>query len=799
MTLSVLKRNKSVQPWDQDKINSAIFSAMESVLSAINVEDDRVNEVGLLVRMYFESKQRNEDTDVFDVEDIQDIVVATLQSQDFHEVATAYTTYRTQQSILRPSTIGLSEALADYVTYSKYSRSDASTGYLKSWPKICDSLEEMYERQIQRRIDSSIKPLEVDKVKTGMKAAMNLIRSKVILPSMRSLQFAGLPIESNNARMYNCSFSPVNRLDFFKETFFLLLSGCGVGYSVQDTHIAYLPQLTKSRKVKTLTIEDSIEGWAEALDFLLNGYVDGSPEMGEEAFYPEFNYIYVRKEGEELKTSGGKAPGHIPLKTALEAIRVILDDIALTEWTPFKAHRITCLLAEAVLAGGIRRSSLICLFDEDDYEIYNCKRSKTWFTDFPELRLANNSVAIPFDKVGSFNWKKLIDTAMNYGEPGFFIQQHEYHGTNPCGEIGLDAAATLHGYKNQTKFINQGTRGLGFTFCNLTSINLSKITSMVEFLEACEAATVIGTIQASFDQVGKDEDLAVANPLTDATREIMQEDALLGVSLNAIFDSKYDLSEEELQEGALHCLRFNEVYAEALGINKASRLTTVKPEGTSSLALGGCSAGVHPHHSKSYFRRVKASPQESCAQLMKAFNPHMVTEVSDTEWLITFPIVAPEGAVTKDDVSALDLLDKIGKIYKNWVVPGTRSLEEDPYQTYNSALITHNVSSTVTIKEDEKDEVIDWLEGNYVNYQEQIDFVGEERNMMMPAIAFMRHYGDKDYPNAPFEAVTSAADVVKFNELISNYKPVPYDQIHKAHTEFGSACEGPSCEIEPPF
>lgn len=800
--MQVRKRNGKLESFDNGKIQAAIFAAMETVLGPLNIDDSEIEKLseiveGTLKETYVPSDYR-ENSFIFNIENIQDAVVSALQVGDYHEVATAYTRYRTEREMLRPYASGLSDQLSDYILYSKYSRTDPSTGKLIDWDTIVDNLGAMWKKQVKKTIQDKLpfvpKQLTSPTFDNDLDAAIAAVRRKDILPSMRSLQFAGVPIEVNNSRMYNCSFKVVDNLRFFGEAFFLLLSGCGVGYSVQQEHVNKLPELTKSRNVVHHIVEDTIEGWQSALDALIYSYCD-DVDNGNFGYYAEFDYSAIRAEGSLLKTSGGKAPGHIPLKDCIESIRKILDEIVDSGWTPFLSHRIVCTLAEAVLAGGIRRSSLICLFDEFDTEMFHCKSDKSWFSKYPELRLSNNSVAIPKEKVNDFDWKKILTTALNYGEPGFFIQQHLFHGTNPCGEIGLDGASTRDGYK-ASKVSPVFSGDGGFSFCNLTSINCSTLHSEYDFLNRCKFAALIGTIQATFTEVTDNVELS---RLDKGSKAIIEEDALLGVSLGGIMDCPISLDGVMLRVGAGAVVQNNIDYANYLGINPAARTTTVKPEGTSSLLLGGISNGTHPHHSSHYFRRVKANPNESCAQLMMRYNPHMVTEISETEWVITFPIVAPDNARAKEDWAATELLDFIKNIYLNWVLPGTyvrytNSGFAKDIASFPSRGITHNVSSTVTFKKEEMPEIVEWLEENYGDYGKEEG--GNMPNLMMPAIAFMSWFSDKAYPNMPFEAVTTEADAVKFNSLIDNWVDLPYGSITNAFLEPGSACEGPSCEFD---
>jgi len=688
--MQIVKRDGTRMPFDGKKI----FKVLEKAGLG---KDEQLN--------VYQSVMRDLVADSYHVDDIHDIVQDKMESVNL-QAASNYRDYRYQREDARTFKHVGKGALSEYILHSKYAHPS------EDWEDVVDRVLDMH----QRTLNIDCKDLRTDLV------------LKKVLPSMRSLQFGGEAIEVNNARMYNCSFSLCDRLSFFSEAFFLLLSGCGVGYSVSKEHVNKLPELTYSRRQVVLhRVTDTIEGWAEAADRLVQGATQGD--------YVEFDYSQIRPEGSILHTTKGVAPGHVPLKIALENVRSLLDSANGRRLTPFECHRIVCFLAEGVLSGGIRRSSLICLFDQDDTEMFNCKRGE-WFNTYPELRLSNNSVII---KNADANfWESMVVSMMEYGEPGYFATKSNSHGTNPCGEIGLDPV------------INEQT---GFAFCNLTEVDVSKCASEADLLHAVQQATILGTIQASYTDFPF---------LESQSQAIAKENALLGVSMTGIQEAKITLSDELLRACSKRAVETNVEYSKILGINPAKRVTCVKPSGTASLFLG-TTPGIHPAHSKWFFRRVTANKNEPVFQEFMKVNPHMCEQKPDGDWVITFPMWS--GGKTRHDMDAKQMIEEVTRFYKNWILPaGTKDL-------------THNVSCTITVKDEEREFLKSYLNDHYHEVQ---------------AMSFLPDYGDVVYPFAPFQEVRSVADMARWIELARWYRPVDYKE---GVSDFGAACEGPSCEI----
>ena len=368
----------------------------------------------------------------------------------------------------------------------------------------------------------------------------------------------------------------------FSELMFLLLSGTGVGYSVQGHHVEKLPEIRKPTKTRRYLVGDSIEGWSDAIKVLMKAYMTGRS-------LPKFDFGDVRPKGARLITSGGKAPGPEPLHDCLHNIRKVMerkDDG--DKLTSLEVHEINCYIADAVLSGGIRRSAMISLFNLDDDEMLTCKFGDWWETK-PHLARANNSAVILRHRVEKETfmnlWAKV--EASKSGEPGFFFTNDKDYGLNPCAEISLRP----------------------FQFCNLTTINASDIHSQEEYNARAKAAAFIGTLQASYTDF---------HYLRDIWKRTTEKEALIGVSMTGIASG--NVMELDMAEAANVVRTENERAAELFGIKRAARTTTIKPEGTSSLVLGS-SSGIHAWHNNYYIRRLRVGKNEAIYDYLYTNHP----------------------------------------------------------------------------------------------------------------------------------------------------------------------------------
>jgi ribonucleoside-diphosphate reductase alpha chain len=610
--------------------------------------------------------------------------------------------------------------LSDIIVWSKYAK------YIETKQR-----RETWEELVTRNMDMHIR--KFPNLEKLIRTNYELVFEKKVLPSMRSLQFGGKPIEVNNTRIFNCSYLHIDDYRAFNETMFLLLSGTGVGYSVSRNHIDKLPAISKPTKQRRFLIPDNIEGWADAVKVLMKSY------FGLSSWKPNFDFRSIRAKGERLITSGGVAPGPEPLKLCLAHLEAILDRKKDGEkLTSLECHDILCHIANAVLAGGIRRSAMIALFDYDDEEMLTCKSGK-WYESNPQRGRANNSVKILRNGEVSKDmfldlWKKV--ELSNAGEPGFLFTNDLELGTNPCAEISLNS----------------------FQFCNLVEINASDIVDQFDFEQRSESAAFIGTLQASYTDF---------HYLRPEWKEVTEREALLGVSETGIASGKVlNLDSAEAAEAAV---RVNKFVAATIGINEAARVTTVKPSGTASIVLG-CSSGVHPWHSEYYIRRMRVGKSEALYTYLYINHPDLLEDsVYDSKEAYVFvPIAAPKGALTRGSESAIEFLERVKLLHEKWIKPGHIYGEN-----------THNVSATVTMKPNEWGMVGEWLWENQ-NHYNGLSFMPQDLG---------------SYQQTPFEEI----DEARYLELSKSLKGINLENVIeiKDNTNLSGeiACGGSGCEI----
>lgn len=776
MVRFVKKRDGSLQAWDVRKVERAMFGAFNEV------QPGQVPNVAELARRVEEmvSSMPLEAGEQPTISEVQNLVVAALDDAGFGGVAEAYVAYKQRRDAIRDRRLAPDkDAVANYIHASKYGKYLAAEGRREVYRETVD-------RSLQMHLDRFCKGPEDLDLGSGIQAAFDLVHQKKVLPSMRSMQFGGRAIEMNNCRIYNCAFTLMNRGRALAEIFHSLLSGAGVGYSVQFQHVERLPEVLEAdrRRVRHFTVPDTIEGWADAVMELCRAHY----KTGE---YVEFNYSQIRPEGATLST-GGKAPGHVPLKRCLERLRAKFGAAAGRKMRPIEVHDLVCFVAEAVLSGGIRRSSLISLFSAHDSEMMYCKAHE----NFDPVRgvndqrqMANNSAAMLRQDASWETFERVVKVARQWGDPGFYFTDDLDFGCNPCGEIGLyprikgrwdGVDRTLDFDWQQDRYPGEEAptadqaiaaygHDTGFQFCNLCEVNVAAVETPQEFVQACRAAALIGTLQAAYT------DLYYLGPVT---RRCVEGEALLGVGLTGIMDRpEIGLNPNLLQEGAAAAVRENERAARLVGIRAAARVTTVKPSGTASLELGGVGSGIHHHHARRYFRRITANPNEQVAQAFRALNPHMVELKPNGDWSITFPIVAPDGAKVVKEESGLEFMDHVFDVYENWVRPGSLT-------TRNKLRLTHNVSCTVVVRPEEWDDVPKkaWVNRSRVT-----------------AMSFLAMSSDKAFPYAPREEVVTEADEARWNYLIENYRPLDYAALREQHDDVNftqdPACAGGVCEV----
>ena len=616
----------------------------------------------------------------------------------------------------------MNNILSDITVHMKYAKYNPELNRRETWSELVDRNIAMHKKKYPELID------QIDE-------AYKYVYSKKILPSMRSLQFAGKPIEISPNRLYNCSYLPADHPDCFSEIMFLLLSGCGVGYSVQQHHIKDLPNITKpfDKRTRRFVIGDSIEGWSDAVKVLVKSYL-GNKRTSKVLF----DYTDIRPKGARLVTSGGKAPGPQPLKECLMKLEGILnakeDGSTLSS---IEVHDIICHIADAVLAGGIRRAALISLFSAADDEMISCK-SGDWWESNPQRGRANNSAVLMRHKITEdffMNLWKRVELS-GAGEPGIYLNNDKDWGTNPCCEIALRP----------------------FQFCNLCEVNVSDIESQDDFNARVKAAAFIGTLQAGYTDF---------HYLREVWKETTERDALIGVSMTGIGSGavlKYDMS-----DAAKIVNKENARVAKLIGINKSARSTTVKPAGTTSLVLG-TSSGIHAWHNDYYVRRMRVGKNEAIYTYLSVNHPELIEDEffrpHDTA-VISVPQKAPEGSIMRTE-SPFDTLERVKRVATEWVKPGHRTGSN-----------SHNVSATISLREDEWDEAGKWMWENRNHYNGL---------SVLP-------YNGGTYTQAPFEDI----DEAKFNEMskvLSNVdltKVVELDDNTDLSGEL--ACAGGNCEV----
>ncbi len=608
--------------------------------------------------------------------------------------------------------------LSDITVFMKYAKYNEKLQRRENWKELVDRNKEMHLEKFPQ-------------LKDEIENAYQFVYDKKILPSMRSLQFAGKPIAINNARLYNCCFLPIDHIDAFSEVMFLLLSGTGVGYSVQRHHVENLPEINKPTKSRRYLVGDSIEGWADAVKVLVTAYMKGKA-------LPIYDFSDVRPKGAMLLTSGGKAPGPEPLKDCLHNVQKILDRKQNGEkLTTIEVHDILCYIADAVLAGGIRRSAMISLFDIDDDDMLTCKFGNWWEQNAQRGR-ANNSAVIVRSKVEAETffdlWKKIEMSGS--GEPGFFFTNDKDWGMNPCAEISLRP----------------------FQFCNLTTINAGDVVNQDDLNARAKAAAFIGSLQASYTNF---------HYLRDIWKKTTEKEALIGVSMTGIASGP--VLNLNLKEASNIVKEENQRVATLIGTNPAARTTTVKPEGTSSLVLG-TSSGIHAWHNDYYIRRVRVGKNESIYTYLNINHPELLEDEyfkPHLQAVISVPQKAPAGAITRQE-SALDLLNRTSKVWKEWVKTGHRK-----------GANKNNVSVTVSIKDGEWEEVGNWMWDNRDNFT---------------ALSVLPYDGGS-YIQAPFEDITEE----KYNELISNLHSINLDDVVElvddTNLQGEAACAAGACEV----
>ena len=607
-----------------------------------------------------------------------------------------------------------SELMADAKFYESYGRYIEDEKRYETWEEAVDRVKSMHLTRYKNKESKSLSEL--------IDFAHSYYSDKDILGAQRSLQFGGEQLLTKNAKMYNCTASYCDRSSFFSSTFWLMLCGCGVGFSIQKQHISSLPSISaRTKQAKSFVVKDSIEGWADSVDVLMRSFFDEESEYKGRKIY--FDLTEIRPKG--AKISGGfKAPGPEPLRKALDKIEKLIKDELGNGRTRLKtivAYDIVMHIADAVISGGVRRAATICLFSHDDEDMIKAKTGD-WFVANPQRGRSNNSAVLLRDSTDYREFESIMESVQHSGEPGFVWTDDLDILFNPCVEVGM------YGYTEDMRS--------GFQMCNLTEINGGRSTSKEHFFNQCKAAAILGTLQAGYTNFSY---------LTDATKEIVDREALIGVGITGWMNNPDILFDEEIQrEGARVVKHWNRVTAKLIGINQAARTTVVKPSGNASVLLGTAS-GIHGEHSPKYIRHVQMNKETEVAKLFKETNPHMVeTSVySSLDYVVGFPIEPKNGSIYKKDLLGVKQLAYVKSAQDNWIAEGTNiELCVKPF-------LKHNVSNTITVD--------DW--------KEVTDYIYDNRHSLC-GVSLLSAAGDKAYSQAPFTEVLDYQSIVtKYGEV----------------------------------
>ena len=610
------------------------------------------------------------------------------------------------------------EILSDITVHMKYAKYEPEKLRREDWHELVSRNEAMHIKHNPH-------------MEATIKEAYKHVHSKKILPSMRSLQFGGAPIELNPARIYNCAYAPCDNPAIFSEAMFLLLGGTGLGFSVQTQHVDALPEVLGPRgNHRRYLVGDSIEGWADAIKVLVESHFEGRSPV-------RLDFRDIRPKGARLITSGGKAPGSEPLKVCTVALDAALTAAKGRKLRPIEVHDMMCLIADAVLAGGIRRAALISLFSKEDEEMLTCK-SGEWWEDNPQRGRANNSVTLDRTTTTEAEFQAIWEAveASGAGEPAVYWTNDTDMGTNPCCEIALQP----------------------FQFCNLCEINASDIESQVDLNQRAVNAAIIGTLQASHT------DFHYLRPIWKETTE---KEALIGVGMTGIGSGA--VLPFNLEEAADVVKSTNFIMANALGINPAARCTTVKPSGTSSLVVGS-SSGIHAWHNTHYLRRIRVGKNEAIYQHIATNHPELVVDCEsrpDTQAIFEIPQAAPEGSIIRTE-SPVELLERVHRFNTEWVRTGHRAGNN-----------THNVSCTISLRDDEWQLCGEWMWENRHDYN---------------GISVLNYDGGT-YVQAPFEDITEE----EFNKRVPHLHALDLTKVVEMEDNTDltgeAACAGGACEV----
>lgn len=618
-----------------------------------------------------------------------------------------------------------SEFLSSIIAFSKYAQ------FLPN-----ENRRETKTETINRNADMHIRKFpqlagEINRVYEG-------VHRNEYLPSMRSMQFGGQAIEKHNAKIFNCCGFPIEDSKAFSEIMYLLLCGCGVGYSVKRLHTSKLPAIKQPKDSTHFLIADDIEGWADAVDALVRAYFYGESR-------PEFDASNVRKAGSRL-SSGVIAPGPERLLVTLSKVREIFESVEVgKQLKPIDVNDIACHIADCVVSGGVRRSAMIVMFDWDDVDMLTCKTGDWWESN-PQRGRANNSAVInktlpeeeqrrQWDFVIEYTRSALISGS---GDPAIYFVDNDDYVTNPCGEAYL--------YYNM---------------CCLVEVNAATIQTQRDLNNRVKSAAFIATLQASYT------DFKYLRPIWQIMTE---KEGLIGVGFTGIVEG--NLLNLNLQESAKIVKEENERVAKLIGINPGYRTTLVKPSGTATLFAGAKASGVHNVFAPTYIRRMRVGKNEAIYHWLKANVPALVEDEAFnplTTAVLGVPIrISADQKYLKDE-TPIQFLERVKFIYDNWVLPGMRT-----------GAMPNNVSATCYVAPEDHDEVFNWLWDNKESYWGM---------SLLPR-------DNANYPQMPLEACSPSVCEALEAHLVSFDPREVYEPEDMTTMIAEGACVGGACELK---
>ena len=745
----IQKRNGEIVPFDEKRIVRAVFRALQQTQEGADVEAEKV--AHSVVKALEElSKQSKEKKFIPHVELIQDVVERQLLALDYFATAKAYILYRQERAEVRTKVGFVPEKVKELVNESKkyFRNSLAEFVYYRTYAKWIqeEGRRETWIETIDRYVDFMRDNLNGKLTKTEYDEIRQYILEQQALPSMRLMQFAGKAARKTNVCAYNCSFIAPRTIQDFAEIIYISMCGTGVGFSVESSNIQALPQIERQtgKKLPTYVVDDSKEGWADALAFGMKAWFDGNDV--------DFDYSLLRPAGARLKTMGGKSSGPEPLMSLLNFTRERILTRQGRRLTNLDAHDIICKIGECVVSGGVRRSALISLSDLDDEAIRDSKKGQFYLNEGQRMLANNSAVCLQKPSVEEFldEWNALVKSGS--GERGIFnrgglektlperrLEQfkdgiYPNWGTNPCGEIILQSKQ----------------------FCNLSEVVARADDTEETLIKKMKIATILGTYQST---------LTYFPYLSKEWKKNCEKERLLGVSITGQWDSKVVRDPKVLDKLRQVAIETNKKYAKKFGITPSTCITCVKPSGNASQTVD-CSSGMHARYSQYYIRRVRISATDSLFKMLRdqgvPYFPEVGQTMEDaTTFVIEFPVKAPKGAIVKDDLSAIDQLE-------HWKVVKKYYTE-------------HNPSVTISVGEDEWIAVANWIYENW-------DLVG--------GLSFLPR-SNHVYQLAPYEAINKDKyeEMTKHFEHIDFSKIVTYEKVDETEVKKELACAGGLCEI----